>query len=72
MADVKICDRCGKILNDVQATFELEPKYYSFAGKLMDKYTTYNKDRYHSFDFCKKCVEDLVTWIEKKPGKETE
>ena len=72
MADVKICDRCGKRLDEDRMTFSLnpEPKRFVLSAILFkisrhswsclpDMVTT-------NHDLCIDCVTKLAEWMENK------
>ena len=76
MADVKICDRCGKRLTDERMTFTLKPvlptRFTLFAN-------LYKKERYSwegpkvvntTHDLCVDCTGELSAWLEHESSVE--
>ena len=69
MADVKICDRCGKRLDDNRSTFRLTPepaKRYILKVKLFRGKDGWGipKSVETSHDLCIDCTGKLAEWLE--------
>ena len=68
MADVKVCDRCGKRLIDERSIFNLKPNRYTLSVTLFKKPKSY----YSSLpdivktdhDLCIECTTKLAKWLE--------
>ena len=67
MANVKVCDRCGKRLTDERSTFWVKPNRYTLTVAL------FKKPRYYSsipdlvkteHDLCVDCTSKLAEWLE--------
>lgn len=73
MADVKVCDRCGKRLTDERMSFNLKPVTTRFILNA----TLFKKPRYSwekipgiintEHDLCIDCATDLAEWMERGP-----
>ena len=67
MADVKICDRCGKKLTDERGLFNLKPNRYTLRMALFKR-----PDSWYSkpdcirteHDLCIDCTTKLAEWME--------
>ena len=63
MANVKICDRCGKPFDDKRSWFSLKPVRYILSLA----YTTHvwggREDRYDEFDICPSCRGELRRFL---------
>lgn len=65
MADVKICDRCKKILTDKRAHISRKPEKHQFRIEIFkwrDSYRTSCTDH----DLCEDCTQKLVNFLEGK------
>lgn len=67
MADVKICDRCGKKLSEKHSILNIKPVRYIF-GVAVFKDTCFGKRviENNSFDFCENCTKDFVGFLERE------
>ena len=67
MADVKICDRCGKKLTDERSVFNLKPNRFTLNVTLFKKAGYYTKtlDAVKTqHDLCIECTTKLAEWME--------
>ncbi len=70
MADVKICDRCGKKLTEERMSFNLKPANKGFIlNATLFKKPRYNWDRLPDMintnhDLCIDCATKLAEWME--------
>ena len=73
MADVKICDRCGKRLGEEKMQFNLKPVTQRFIlSATLFKKPRYSWDRLPDMintthDLCIDCATDLAEWMERGP-----
>ncbi len=68
MADVKVCDRCGKRLADERMTFNVKPvnKSFKLRTTLFKPNEYWSTDRliYKEHDLCMDCVKKLSDWMQ--------
>ena len=74
MADVKVCDRCGKRLTDERSIFNVKPNRYTLSV------TLFKKPRYYfssipdiiktDHDLCIDCTNALAAWLEYESSME--
>lgn len=65
MADVKICDRCNRVLTNKRTLIGLKPAHHKLRVELFkwrDAFRTACTDH----DLCEKCTEQLVEFLEGK------
>ena len=72
MADVKVCDRCGKRLTDERSTFNVKP----ITTRFVLSATLFKKPRYGwektldivntQHDLCMDCTVKLSDWMQSK------
>lgn len=67
MADVKVCDRCGKRLTEDRSIFSLTPNRYTLNVTLFKQSRSYSgipsvKNTAH--DLCIDCTGKLAEWME--------
>ena len=73
MADVKVCDRCGKRLDEERMTFAVKPANTRFVlSATLFKKPQYSWDRLPDMvktehDLCIDCATDLAEWMERGP-----
>lgn len=72
MADVKVCDRCGKRLTDERMSFNLKPvsKRFILNATLFKRpYPNAWKPEAikTEHDLCMDCATDLAEWMERGP-----
>jgi hypothetical protein len=70
MANVKVCDRCGKKLIDKQSLLSLKAVRYRLGVEVLEKmryYDTMRRIDYSELDFCEECTNKLVDFIDGKP-----
>lgn len=76
MADVKICDRCGKRLTDERMTFSLMPvpptRFTLFAKLYKKGYYSWDlpKPVDTTHDLCVECTTKLSEWMEGESKEE--
>ena len=73
MADVKICDRCGKIFNNKKHWITVHPERYildfvtqTWCNDSLEEYEKIDK----RFDLCPGCMENLVMFLNGRELKE--
>lgn len=69
MADVKVCDRCGKRLTEERMEFNLKPVTvrYKLSAVLFKKsrYSYYGEDKVETqHDLCVECAGKLSDWMQ--------
>lgn len=68
MADVKVCDRCGKRLTDERSIFNLKPNRYTLSVTLFKRprsfYQTSPDIINTTHDLCIECTTKLAEWLE--------
>lgn len=82
MADIKVCDRCGKKLTDERTSFTLKPvppSRYILSAKVFkrvqscwwnDNSGTKTVNTEH--DLCPECTLELSKWLEHESKEETD
>ena len=73
MADVKVCDRCGKRLTDNRSVFNVKPNRYTLAVTLFKK-AAYSWSSPNvvmtTHDLCIDCTNELSKWLEYESSME--
>lgn len=75
MADIKVCDRCGKKLTDERSIFNVKPNRYTLSVTLFKKPKQYYWDVSPDLvttthDLCVECTCELSKWLEYESSME--
>lgn len=66
MADIKVCDRCGKQLPDITIRFMFTCRHersISINGWMLNNDYDYDPDRY---DLCEDCYRDFIKFLDER------
>lgn len=65
MADIKVCDRCGKKLADERSKFKVVPVRYTLKVTLFKKPNYWRDENIveTEHDLCMDCTLDLSDWL---------
>ena len=83
MADIKVCDRCGKKLTDERTSFTVKPAQsdrvktsrYILSAKLFKPHRNpwYDPEIVNTeHDLCPECTIELSDWMQSKSKEETD